>query len=229
MSAYVLIVEDDRDVVSLLKYNLQSEGYTVGTVSDGSLAMAEIRRRRPDLVILDLMLPGIGGLEICRLLRRSERDASIPVLMLTARGEESDRIVGLEVGADDYLTKPFSVRELVARVRALLRRTAPDRSSHVIQIENLVIDPQEHRVRIGENTVELTALEFRILFLLASHPGMVFSRDQLLDRAWGHDRSVTQRSVDVYVRRLREKMGAHAPENDYIQTVHGVGYRFKGR
>jgi phosphate regulon transcriptional regulator PhoB len=229
MSAYVLIVEDDRDVVSLLKYNLQSEGYAVGAVSDGSLAMAEIRRRRPDLVILDLMLPGIGGLEIARLLRRSEREASIPLLMLTARGEESDRVVGLEVGADDYMTKPFSVRELVARVRALLRRSTPERSSQAIHYDDLVIDPQEHRVRVGGSVVELTALEFRLLFELASHPGMVFSRDQLLDRAWGHDRSVTPRSVDVYVRRLREKIGVFAEGNDYIQTVHGVGYRFKGR
>jgi two-component system alkaline phosphatase synthesis response regulator PhoP len=227
MSKKILIVEDERDLIKLLKYNLEKEGFRVSCASDGSLALAEMRRDEPDLVILDLMLPGVDGLEICRQLRRIDRYAGLPVLMLTARGEEADRVVGLELGADDYVTKPFSMRELIARVRALLRRHEPGPQNRAtLQRGNLVIDPTSHTVRIDGKPVDLSALEFRLLYYLASHPGAVFSRDQLLDRVWGDERTVTPRSVDVYIRRVREKIEAHPQCPVYMQTVHGVGYRF---
>ncbi len=205
MAKKILIVEDEHDVVKLLKYNLEKEGYQVHYTTEGSLALAEIRRGEPDLVILDLMLPGLDGLEICRQLRRNEKYTSLPVLMLTARSEETDRVVGLEMGADDYVSKPFSMRELVARVRALLRRREPSGPAQAtLERGTLVIDPSAHNVTLAGQRVELSALEFRLLHYLASHPGMVFSRDQLLDRVWGNDRTVTPRSVDVYVRCVRK-------------------------
>jgi two-component system alkaline phosphatase synthesis response regulator PhoP len=223
----ILIVEDEYDVIKLLKYNLEKEGFKVNYTSDGSLVLAEIRRDEPDLVILDLMLPGLDGLEICRQIRRNEKYTSLPLLMLTARGEEADRVVGLEMGADDYVTKPFSMRELVARVRALLRRQdGPGAQRATLQRGSLTIDPAAHSVMVSGRRIELSALEFKLLHYLGSHPGMVFSRDQLLDRVWGDDRSVTPRSVDVYVRRVREKIEPRPQVPTYIQTVHGVGYRF---
>jgi len=226
MSKKILIVEDEHDLVRLIKYNLEKEGFRVSSVTDGSLVLAEIRREEPDLLVLDLMLPGMDGLEICRQVRRHDRFAGIPILMLTARSGEADRVVGLELGADDYVTKPFSMRELVARIRALLRRhdTTPLRNS--VQRGDLIIDPSAHAVVIAGRQVELSALEFRLLHHLASHPGLVFSRDQLLDRVWGNDRSVTPRSVDVYIRRVREKIESEPQQPAYLQTVHGVGYRF---
>jgi len=198
----------------------------VASVTDGSLVLAEIRREEPDLLILDLMLPGMDGLEICRQVRKHDRYSAIPILMLTARSGEADRVVGLELGADDYVTKPFSMRELIARIRALLRRheATPQRTS--VQRGDLTIDPSAHAVSVGGKPVELSALEFRLLHHLASHPGLVFSRDQLLDRVWGNDRSVTPRSVDVYIRRVREKIEPEPQQPAYLQTVHGVGYRF---
>jgi len=223
----ILIVEDESDLIKLLKYNLEKEGFRVSYATDGSIALAEVRRDPPDLVILDLMLPGLDGLEVCRQLRRSDKFARIPVLMLSARSEEADRIVGLELGADDYVTKPFSMREVVARVRALLRRNeqaGPQKSK--LQRGDIMIDPMAHSVMVSGKTVELSALEFRLLHYLASHPGMVFSRDQLLDSVWGNDRTVTPRSVDVYIRRVREKIENQPQQPIYVQTVHGVGYRF---
>jgi len=223
----ILIVEDESDLIKLLKYNLEKEGFRVSYATDGSIALAEVRRDPPDLVILDLMLPGLDGLEVCRQLRRSDKFARIPVLMLSARSEEADRIVGLELGADDYVTKPFSMREVVARVRALLRRNeqaGPQKSK--LQRGDIMIDPMAHSVMVSGRTVELSALEFRLLHYLASHPGMVFSRDQLLDSVWGNDRTVTPRSVDVYIRRVREKIENQPQQPIYVQTVHGVGYRF---
>jgi phosphate regulon transcriptional regulator PhoB len=226
MAKKVLIVEDEHDLIRLIKYNLEKEGFRVSSVTDGSLVMAELRREEPDLLVLDLMLPGMDGLEICRQVRRHDRFSRIPILMLTARSGEADRVVGLELGADDYVTKPFSMRELVARIRALLRRheAIPQRNS--VQRGDLLIDPSAHAVRIAGRQVELSALEFRLLHHLASHPGLVFSRDQLLDRVWGNDRSVTPRSVDVYIRRVREKIESEPQQPAYLQTVHGVGYRF---
>ena len=226
MSKRILIVEDEQDLVRLLKYNLDKEGFRVNAVSDGSLVLAEMRREEPDLLVLDLMLPGMDGLEICRQVRRHDRYASIPILMLTARTDEADRVVGLEIGADDYVTKPFNMRELIARVRALLRRREPLVQRHSVQRGNLTIDPSAHAVSVAGRQVELSALEFRLLHHLATHPGLVFSRDQLLDRVWGNDRSVTPRSVDVYIRRVREKIEEEPQKPAYLQTVHGVGYRF---
>jgi phosphate regulon transcriptional regulator PhoB len=226
MTKRILIVEDEQDLVRLLKYNLDKEGFRVNTVSDGSLVLAEMRREEPDLLVLDLMLPGMDGLEICRQIRRHDRYSFIPILMLTARSDEADRVVGLEIGADDYVTKPFSMRELIARVRALLRRREPVAQRNSVQRGSLTIDPSAHAVSVAGRQVELSALEFRLLHHLASHPGLVFSRDQLLDRVWGNDRSVTPRSVDVYIRRVREKIETEPQNPAYLQTVHGVGYRF---
>ncbi len=228
MPKKILVVEDDRHLVELLKFNLEKEGFRTSYATDGSVALAQVRRDKPDLVILDLMLPGLDGLEVCRQLRRSDEFAALPVLMLTARGEEADRVAGLEIGADDYVTKPFSVREIVARVRALLRRReAPSSSATaVIEHQGLRMDPQQHSLTVDGKRVELSALEFRLLYFLASNPGRVFSRDQLLDRVWGDDRSVTPRSVDVYVRRLREKIEPLPARPRYLQTLRGVGYRF---
>jgi two-component system, OmpR family, alkaline phosphatase synthesis response regulator PhoP len=223
----VLIVEDETDLVKLLKYNLEKEGFKVNYATDGTVALAEARRDPPDLVILDLMLPGLDGLEVCRQLRRNERFVRTPVLILSARSEEADRIVGLELGADDYVTKPFSTREVIARVRALLRRNEPAAPPRLrIHRGDIVIDPTAHSVYVAGRSVELSALEFRLLHYLASHPGMVFSRDQLLDNVWGNDRTVTPRSVDVYIRRIREKVEPKPQEPAYVQTIHGVGYRF---
>ncbi len=223
----ILIVEDESDLVKLLKYNLEKEGFRVNYATDGTVALSEVRRDTPDLVILDLMLPGLDGLEVCRQLRRNDRFARIPFLILSALGEEADRVVGLELGADDYVTKPFSTREVIARVRALLRRNEPAGPQKAkVQRGEIVIDPTSHIVSVSGKSIELSALEFRLLHHLASHPGMVFSRDQLLDSVWGADRTVTPRSVDVYVRRVREKIELKPQEPTYVQTVHGVGYRF---
>jgi two-component system alkaline phosphatase synthesis response regulator PhoP len=227
MTKKILIVEDEGDIIKLLKYNLEKEGFKVNYATDGGVAIAEIRRDEPDLVILDLMLPGLDGLEVCRQLRRHDKFSQIPVLILSARSEEADRVVGLELGADDYVTKPFSMREVVARVRALLRRrepAGPPRSR--LERGHILIDPMAHSVSVSGKTIELSALEFRLLHYLAAHPDMVFSRDQLLDSVWGADRTVTPRSVDVYIRRVREKIEPHPQEPTYVQTVHGVGYRF---
>jgi len=227
MSKRILVVEDDRDLAGLLKYNLEQEGFKVSITADGNQALAHLKRLDPDLLILDLMLPGLDGLEICRELRRTEKYVSLPVLMLTARAEETDRVVGLEIGADDYVTKPFSVRELIARIRALLRRKeAFGAGRGNLQVGDLHIDPLGHKVSVANRQIQLSALEFRLLHFLASNPGIVFSRDQLLDRVWGNDRNVTPRSVDVYVRRLREKIEDCSDEPNYVETVHGVGYRF---
>jgi DNA-binding response OmpR family regulator len=233
MSGRILIIEDEQDVIRLLRHNLEKEGFRVRYVTDGRVALAEMRRlagmrgEEPDLVILDLMLPGVDGLEICRQMRRDERYRTTPILMLSGRGEEADRVIGLELGADDYLSKPFGMRELVARIRALLRRQE-DRAAGANALErgDLYIDASTHTVKVGDRRIELSALEFRLLHHLASYPGIVFSRDQLLDRVWGNDRTVTPRSVDVYVRRIREKIEARPGDPVFLQTVHGVGYRF---
>jgi len=227
VSKKILIVEDESDLIKLLKYNLEKEGFRISYATDGSVALAEARRDPPDLVILDLMLPGLDGLEVCRQLRRNDRFAQTPILILSDRSEEADRVVGLEVGADDYVTKPFSTREVVARVRALLRRNeraAPQREK--VRRGEIVIDPMAHSVSVAGRLIELSALEFRLLHYMASHSGMVFSRDQLLDNVWGNDRTVTPRSVDVYIRRVREKIELKPQEPAYVQTIHGVGYRF---
>lgn len=225
----ILIIEDDKDIVELVRYNLEKDGFQVTSMSDGLTGLGQLKKSAPDLLILDLMLPNLSGLEICREVRRDQNLSRLPILMLTARGEEADRVVGLEVGADDYVTKPFSPRELVARVKALLRRTEPsEEPAKRIETGELVIDPSSYRVTRGGRLLTLSTLEFRLLHFLASRPNRVYSRDQLLDAVWGSERFVTPRSVDVYIRRLREKIETD-PENPvHLKTVRGAGYLFEG-
>jgi len=221
----ILIVEDEPNMVAGLRDNFEYEGFQVTTALDGVDGLERALKDSPDLVILDVMMPRLSGLDVCKQLKAKR--PSIPIIMLTARGQEVDKVVGLELGADDYVTKPFSMREVVARVRALLRRNeqaGPQKSK--LQRGDIMIDPMAHSVMVSGRTVELSALEFRLLHYLASHPGMVFSRDQLLDSVWGNDRTVTPRSVDVYIRRVREKIENQPQQPIYVQTVHGVGYRF---
>jgi phosphate regulon transcriptional regulator PhoB len=226
----VLIIEDDRDIVELVRYNLANEGFQVNAAFDGTSGLTSLKKSPPDLLLLDLMLPKLSGLDICREVRKDESLNRLPVLMLTARGDEADRVVGLEMGADDYVTKPFSPRELIARVKALLRRAEPPADApRIIEIGRLAIDPASYRVSHSGKPVPLSTLEFRLLYYLASRPNRVFTRDQLLDAVWGTDRFVTPRSVDVYVRRLREKIEAD-PENPlHLKTVRGAGYLFETR
>jgi two-component system alkaline phosphatase synthesis response regulator PhoP len=226
----ILIIEDDRDIVELVRYNLANEGFQVAAAFDGNSGLATVKKTPPDLLLLDLMLPKMSGLEICREIRKEESLNRLPVLMLTARGDEADRVVGLEMGADDYVTKPFSPRELIARVKALLRRAEPPADApRILEIGKLAIDPASYRVSHSGKPVPLSTLEFRLLYYLASRPNRVFTRDQLLDAVWGTDRFVTPRSVDVYVRRLREKIEAD-PENPlHLKTVRGAGYLFETR
>jgi two-component system alkaline phosphatase synthesis response regulator PhoP len=226
----VLIIEDDRDIVELVRYNLANEGFQVSSANDGSTGLSTLKKSPPDLLLLDLMLPKLSGLEICREVRRDDSLNRLPILMLTARGEEADRVVGLEMGADDYVTKPFSPRELLARVKALLRRAEPPADApRTIEVGKLAIDPAAYRVSHSGKPVPLSTLEFRLLYYLASRPNRVFTRDQLLDAVWGTDRFVTPRSVDVYVRRLREKIETD-PENPlHLKTVRGAGYLFETR
>jgi two-component system, OmpR family, alkaline phosphatase synthesis response regulator PhoP len=224
----ILIIEDDRDIVELVRYNLTSEGFEVNSAADGISGLAQLRKAAPDMLLLDLMLPKMPGLEVCKEVRRDPGLNRLPILMLTARGEEADRVVGLEMGADDYVTKPFSPRELVARVKALLRRTEPvGEVDRPIEVGKLLIDPSAYRVSRGGKPLTLSTLEFRLVHYLAARPNRVFSRDQLLDAVWGTERYVTPRSVDVYIRRLREKIESD-PENPvHLKTVRGAGYLFE--
>ena len=224
----IQIIEDDRDIVELVRYNLANEGYDVQSSPDGISGLAQLRKSPPDLLMLDLMLPKMPGLEICKEIRRDPSLNRLPILMLTARGEEADRVIGLEMGADDYVTKPFSPRELVARVKALLRRTEPAAEvERPIEVGKLVIDPSSYRVMRSSKPLTLSTLEFRLCYFLASRPNRVFSRDQLLDAVWGTERFVTPRSVDVYVRRLREKIEEDPERPVYLKTVRGAGYMFE--
>ncbi len=226
----ILVIEDDKDIVELVRYNLEKEGFQVLASSDGGTGLAQIRKSRPDLLILDLMLPKLPGLEICKEIRKDVSLNRLPILILTAKGEEADRVVGLELGADDYVTKPFSTRELAARVKALLRRSDPASSSEKpIEVDSLRIDPAAYRVTRDGQSVAMSTLEFRLLYFLAARPNRVFSRDQLLDGVWGTDRFVTPRSVDVYVRRLREKIESDPEHPAYMKTIRGAGYLFETR
>jgi DNA-binding response OmpR family regulator len=223
----VLVVEDEEAIAEAMHARLASEGYRVRVAHDGPQALEAAAAERPDLVILDLMLPGMDGLEVCR---RIQRPDWVPVLMVTARTEETDKVAGFAVGADDYLTKPFSMRELVARVRAILRRM--DRIEEVSPTEpvarfDLVVDPARRRVTKAGEELQLTPLEFEILMTLIRSPGVVFSRDQLMDRVWGYRDYAGGRVVDSHVARVRRKLGDEAAEPRYIRTVHGVGYAFK--
>jgi phosphate regulon transcriptional regulator PhoB len=226
----ILLIEDDKDIVELVKYNLEKDGFNVAASGDGATGLAQLRKSPPDLLLLDLMLPKVSGLEICKEVRKDVSLNRLPVLILTAKGEEADRVVGLELGADDYVTKPFSPRELVARVKALLRRsepaTAPEKT---IEIGMLKIDPAAYRVTRSGKPVPMSTLEFRLLYFLAARPNRVFTRDQLLDGVWGTERFVTPRSVDVYVRRLREKIETEPQHPTYMKTIRGAGYIFETR
>ncbi|HEY8430240.1 MAG TPA: response regulator transcription factor [Sandaracinaceae bacterium] len=226
MPEQILIVDDEDDIVELLDYNLRQAGYAVASARDGASALAAVRQKRPDLVVLDLMLPDIPGTEICRRLKRDPSTEPIPILMLTARASEIDRVVGFELGADDYVVKPFSPRELVLRVQALLRRARPraEGAADRIRFGPLEIDVPRHRVTVAGEEVPLTALEFKLLYDLASRRGRVQSREDLLERVWGYAPGVETRTVDTHVKRLREKLGA---ARDYIETVRGVGYRVR--
>ncbi len=227
-SGLVLVIEDEEGLSSTLEYNLQKNGYQTRVALTGTDALAEaFREPTPDLVLLDLMLPDISGTEICRRLREDERTREILIIMLTAKGDEIDRVVGFEVGADDYLVKPFSMRELMLRVRALLRRRHdPGAEPEEIAFGRLRIDPAGYRVWIDDNEVTLTALEFRLLTVLLDRRGRVQTRTLLLDDVWGIEADVTTRTVDTHMKRLREKLG---PAGEYIETVRGVGYRFTAR
>ncbi len=223
----ILIVEDDRDISELVRYNLEREGYDVSALFEGGDAFDHALKRKPDLIILDLMLPGTDGMEICRLLKNEEGTKNIPVIMLTAKGEESDVVVGLQMGADDYMTKPFSPKVLTARVKAILRRGALSCAavgSQDRQYGDLALDIPKHKVIYAGKTIALTAIEFDILEFLSRSPGRVYSREQILDNVWKEGKSIVDRAVDVHIRGLRKKLGRG---KDCIETVRGVGYCFK--
>ncbi len=223
----ILVVEDEPDIAELVKYHLGKAGLPARAVGDGKQALELILREPPDLVVLDLMLPGLDGLELCRRLRGSPVTRGIPLIMLTAKAEEVDRIVGLEMGADDYIPKPFSPRELVARVKAVLRRAAapPEPSEAPVTVGALRLDPARHEVTKGGQPVLLSAMEFRLLEFFLRHRGRVYSRTQLLDQVWGQDRFVEPRTVDVLIRRLREKVEDDPRNPTLIRTVRGLGYK----
>ncbi len=226
MRQRIVIIEDEADIVEMVRYNFRKEGFEVESYGRGREGLEALRRNPPDLLLLDIMLPDQDGLTICRDLRSDNRLRFLPVVFLTARGEEVDRIVGLEIGADDYVVKPFSPRELVARVKAVLRRQSRNvESTETIEIRGLRLDPLTQDVAVRGSPVELSALEFKLLYFLACHPRQIFTRERLLDEVWGRDCSVTLRTVDVHIRRLREKIEAQPETPEYIGTVRGAGYR----
>jgi phosphate regulon transcriptional regulator PhoB len=226
----VLIVEDEPDIVELLSYNLKKEGFLTWSARNGSEALKMIRSEKYDLIVLDIMLPEIDGLELCRILKADSATSRIPIIMLTARSEEVDKVVGLELGADDYITKPFSPRELVARVKAVLRRSAAEKEpapkKKMLKVGNLEIDGERYIVKKDGAPLSLSAMEFKLLFYLAQRPGRVFDRDSLLDAVWGDEAFVEPRTVDVHVRRLREKIEDDPSSPAYILTKRGLGYYF---
>ncbi|NNF06916.1 MAG: response regulator transcription factor [Candidatus Eisenbacteria bacterium] len=222
-SSTVLIVEDDLKIATLVAKNLEAVGLVCHQVHDGNEVLSAIDKRNPDLLVLDVMLPGIDGIEVTRRLRR---ESEIPILMLTARSSDSDKVLGFEMGAADYLTKPFSTRELVARVRALLRRTKPKDTAKEIQAGELTVDPGLREARMANEAIELTTLEFDLLYFLVQRPGRVYTRDALLEQVWGEDRIVDTRSIDSLISRLRRKLEKDTSHPRYIQTVWGAGYRF---
>ncbi len=221
----ILIIEDEKDIVDLLLYHFEQAGFSVSTALDGPIGLEKAKKERPDLVVLDLMLPGMDGKDVCRALKSDPLTRSIPILMLTAKSEEMDRVVGFELGAEDYVTKPFSPRELVLRVKAILRRRErPSSEEKVIQIEDLLIDMDRHQVLLKNRPLYLTSTEFKLLVELVSNRGRVQTRQRLLDKIWGYTYEGYARTVDTHIRRLREKLGE---KGDWIETLRGVGYRFR--
>ena len=227
MASTILIVEDDRNIVELLTRNFEQAGFDTEAIYDGANALLKAEKTHPNLIVLDLMLPEVDGIEVCRMLKRNPQTQRIPVVMLTAKGEEVDRIVGLELGADDYIAKPFSPREVVLRVKAILRRTAGDRQASAtarIRVNGLTIDLEKHQAFSKEGLVDLTSTEFKMLALFAGAPSRVFTRSILMDVVWGQEYYGADRTIDTHISRLRRKLGKFG---DLIETVHGVGYRFK--
>lgn len=226
---HIVVVEDEIDILEVIEYNLVREGYQVSVARDGTAGLKKIRKKKPDLVLLDLMLPGIDGLEICRLLKSKPKTSSIPIIIVTAKDDESDIVLGLGLGADDYVSKPFSPKELVARVKAVLRRTEAHAlydGGKSITWGPLRIDVETFQVELLDRPINLTATEFRILHVLASHPGRVFSRDELLEFSVGQQVVVIDRNIDVHIRAIRKSLQHHS---DLIETVRGVGYRFSDK
>ena len=224
---HIIVIEDEKDILDVLEYNLKREGFRVSTSSDGKAGLNMVRQDKPDLVLLDIMLPEIDGLEICRILKNESSTRAIPIIMVTAKEEESDVVLGLGLGADDYVTKPFSPKELIARIKAMLRRsneTDKTGSSSVITLGPLQIYPEKYSVKLSNQTLNLTRTEFRILYKLTSQPGRVFSREQLMQDAMGEHVVVSDRNIDVHIRAIRKSLGEH---QKLVETVRNVGYRLK--
>ena len=227
MSQTVVVLEDEADILRLVQYHLESAGYVVRPYPTQGTLVSDAERQPPALFLLDIMVPGGDGLDLCRRLRQNPTLSVVPIIFLTARAQENDRVLGLELGADDYITKPFSTRELLARVKAVLRRFERPSTPSVVKFEEVEIDASAMQLRVRGELVTTTATEFRLLDYLARHPGRVFSRDHLLDAVWGDARFVTPRSVDVYVRRIREKIETDPELPRYLKTMRGAGYRFE--
>ncbi|MDR3543540.1 MAG: response regulator transcription factor [Desulfosporosinus sp.] len=228
--ATILVVDDEEPILELLRFNLEKEGYQVCVAKNGQEALESVDKEQPDLLVLDVMLPGMDGLEVCRRIRNIQNLRQIPIIMLTAKGEEIDKVVGLELGADDYMTKPFSPRELLARIKARLRRTnsQEEMDARIIIRGELRVDVTGFRVYVRGEETELTPKEFDLLRVLVAHPGKVYSRDELLERIWGYEYDGDTRTVDVHVRHLRLKVEKDPSNPEYIETLRGIGYRFKG-
>ncbi|NQT28495.1 MAG: response regulator [Candidatus Omnitrophica bacterium] len=220
----ILIVEDDPDIVEMIDYNLKKEGYRIISVLNGEDAIGIAEKENPDLIILDLMLPEMDGFQVCKHLRSEEKTSSVPIIMLTAKSQETDKVVGLELGADDYMTKPFSPRELVARIKAVLRRYKDVLPKKRIEVGSLIIDCLKHEVRVFGKEVLLTPTEFRLLEFMAQRPGRVLSRDKILDAVFEYDSDIYDRTIDTHMKSLRKKLGK---ARNYIETIRGIGYRFK--
>ena len=229
MSPSILIVEDEADLALMLRYNLEAEGFRVTAAASGDEAVEAIQQGVPDLILLDWMLPGLSGIELCRRWRSREETSRVPIIMITARGEEEERVRVLATGADDYVVKPFSVPELLARIQALLRRSSPQLVTSVLKAGDIEIDRTSHRVRRAGRELHLGPTEYRLLEYLMRHPGRVYSREQLLDGVWGNDVYVDERTVDVHVGRLRKAINRRSSEIDPIRTVRGAGYAFDER
>ncbi len=229
MPKKILVVDDEKDIVDLITYNLEKEGYAAIKSYDGESALDLVKTKKPDLVVLDLMLPGLRGMEVCKLIRKNPETEALPIIMLTAKGEQLDKILGLEMGADDYITKPFNVRELIARVRAVLRRAEvrpdPDKAE-MFTYRGLHIDYSSYEVDLDGKRVELGPTELKLLRFLTQHPGRVYTRDQLLDYVWGNETFVEPRTVDVHISRLRTALEKDKEKPQYILTVRGIGYKF---
>lgn len=226
MNREIAIVDDEPDIVRLIAHHLKKEGFKVQGFYNGGDLLSYLQTVFPALIVLDLMLPDIDGLEICRMLKKDEKTAFIPIIMLTAKGAEIDKVVGLELGADDYIVKPFSPRELIARVKTVLRRISPKERGNAIKIGDLMIDPLRFEVRVRDRMVDLTPTEFRILEILAKDEGKVFNRERLLEKLWGDEKVVMDRTIDVHIKRLREKLGE---TGRLIKTIRGIGYKVEER